>query len=339
MGRVLVTGGCGFIGSHLVDLLLARGQKVVILDALSFGSDLRNLPSDLKVIGGIPGQMAGEIPDGRLVLVVGDVSDARLVARLVGLTDSVFHLAAQTHVDRSYGDVLPFVNSNIVGAYAVLEAVRGAKRRLRCVFMSTDEVYGDTETGFSLETAPLAPRNIYSALKAGGDILAQTYAAIFGLDVVIARPANNYGPRQFEEKLMPKILTSFLRAKDGAVDAKVPVYGDGRQVRDWLYVKDTAEALLALHAEGKAGEAYNLGAHQFRTVLEVVVASARLVGVDWERHVEHTADRIRGDRRYALDLSKAEKELGWRAKTAFEDGLEETVSWHRKVHADPGVQR
>lgn len=327
--RALVTGGCGFIGSHLVDLLLSRGDTVVVLDALSFGSDVGNLPADLRLVGGLPGQMAGGVPAGRLVLVVGDVSDAGLVSRLVDGADAVYHLASQTHVDRSYGDVLPFVNSNVVGAYAVLEAVRSAKRRVRCVFMSTDEVYGDVESGLSRETSPLAPRNIYSALKAGGDILAQTYAAVFGLDVVIARPANNFGPRQFEEKLLPKILTRFLAAKDGAAGPKVPIYGDGRQVRDWLYVKDTARALRSLRERGRAGEAYNLGAHQFRTVLEVVAASARLVGVDWERHVEHTADRIRGDRRYALDLSKTAEEIGWAASTPFDAGMEETVAWYR----------
>lgn len=323
-----MTGGCGFIGSHLVDLLLSKGHRVVVLDALSYGSDVRNLPEDVKIYGGISGQMAGDIPSDRLVLVVGDVADAKLVGRLVDLTDAVFHLAAQTHVDRSYGDVLPFVNSNVVGAYAVLEAVRSRRRPVRCVFMSTDEVYGDVETGLSHETDPLSPRNIYSTLKAAGDQLAKTYAAIFNLDVVIARPANNYGPRQFEEKLMPKILTSFLAVKRGGVSVKVPIYGDGRQVRDWLYVKDTAEALCALLEKGLPGEAYNLGAHQFRTVLQVVSDSARLVGVDWEKHVEHTADRIRGDRRYALDLTKTKAEIGWEASTSFEKGLAETVAWY-----------
>ena len=192
--RVLVTGGAGFIGSHLVDLLLEKEFDVLILDALSWGSNLENLPLGTKVVGGIRGQMVSDIPKGRCVLVVGDVADVQLVAGLVDMTDGVFHLAAQTHVDRSYGDVLPFVNSNVVGAYAVLEAVRadtkrGGKKRL--IFVSTDEVYGDVETGLSTEMDPLAPRNIYSALKAGGDILAQTYSAIFNLDTVIARPANN----------------------------------------------------------------------------------------------------------------------------------------------------
>lgn len=231
-----------------------------------------------------------------------------------------------THVDRSYGDVLPFVNSNVVGSYAMLEAVRASKYRIRCVFVSTDEVYGDVENGFSTETAPLAPRNIYSTLKAGGDLLAQAYAEIFNLDVVIARPANNYGPRQFEEKLIPKILTYFSRRD--VPGRKIPIFGDGNQVRDWLFVRDTADGLVALYERGKSGNAYNLGAHQFRTVLEVVQAISDLIGRDWREHIEHLPDRIRGDRRYALDLSKTQRDINWKASTSFEKGLEETVRWY-----------
>lgn len=328
MSRLLCTGGAGFIGSHLVDLLLTEGDDVIVLDALSFGSDIRNLPADVKIVGGISGQMVTEIPEGRCVLVIGDVSDARLVQRLVDATQGVYHLAAQTHVDRSYGDVLPFVNSNVVGAYAVLEAVRSAKHRVRCVFMSTDEVYGDIEEGLSKETDPLAPRNIYSALKAGGDLLAQTYAAIFNLDIVIVRPANNYGPRQLEEKLIPKILTSLQAGK------KIPVYGDGSQIRDWLYVKDTVRALTMLYEKGHPGGIYNLGAHQFITVLEVVQAIGEITGISWKDHVEYVSDRIRGDRRYALDRSKTKAEVGWEAYTTFENGLDKTVKWYRDMYVD-----
>ena len=327
--RFLVSGGAGFIASHLVDLLLAKGHDVLILDALSWGSNLDNLPKDTKIVGGIHGQMVSEIPKGRVVLVVGDVADASLVQTLVDMTAGVFHLAAQTHVDRSYGDVIPFVTSNVVGAYSVLEAMRFAKYKKRCVFVSTDEVYGDIEKGFFKETDPPAPRNVYSTLKAGGDLLAQTYAAVFGVDVVIARPANNYGPRQFEEKLIPRILTTFLRIALGE-KVKIPIYGDGGQVRDWLYVRDTANALFMLYQNGKAGQAYNLGAHQFRTVMEVVKAISEELNTSWEDHVTFTADRIRGDRRYALDLSKTDKEIGWHAWVDFPKGLKETVEWYNQ---------
>lgn len=325
--RFLVTGGCGFIASHLVDLLLTGGHDVIILDALSFGSNLDNLPNDLKIVGGIPSQMVSDIPDGHVVLVVGDVADVRLVQRLVNMSSGVFHLAAQTHVDRSYGDVLPFVNSNVVGAYAVLEAMRKATYKKRCVFVSTDEVYGDIEDGFFKETDPLAPRNIYSTLKAGGDLLAQTYASVFDVDVVIARPANNYGPRQFEEKLIPMILTTFQKIARGE-KAKIRIYGDGGQTRDWLYVEDTARALSDLYGHGQRGQAYNLGAHQFRTVLEVVEVISREVGIPWKNHVEYVADRIHGDRRYALDLSKTEDAFGWKAMVDFDRGLKKTVKWY-----------
>lgn len=323
--RFLITGGAGFIGSHLTDFLLEQGHDVLILDALSWGSNLSNLPKDLKIVGGISGQMVNDIPSGRVVLVVGDVADAGLVQQLVNMSTGVFHLAAQTHVDRSYGDVRPFVNSNVVGAYAVLEAVRSATYKKRCVFVSTDEVYGEIETGFVKETDPLAPRNIYSALKAGGDILAQTYAAVFDADIVIVRPANNYGPRQFDEKLIPMILTTYQKIGRGE-KAKIRVYGDGGQTRDWLYVKDTAQALLQLYRYGSKGQAYNIGAHQFRTVMEVIQAISKQIGIPWREHVEHVADRIRGDRRYALDLGKAQVTLfGWKAETGFEKGLGETV--------------
>lgn len=326
--RFLVTGGCGFIGSHLVDLLLAYGHKVVVLDALSWGSNVYNLPKH-KLIGGISGQRVPMMPKDDLVLMVGDVADAELVKSVVGeiAPDGIFHLAAQTHVDRSYGDVRPFVDSNMVGAYAILEAVR-EYQGIRVVFMSTDEVYGDVTEGFSTESDPLSPRNIYSALKAGGDLLAQTYAAIFNCDIVIARPANNYGPRQFEEKLIPKILQQLLPARAGGRCGAIPIYGNGQHIRDWLYVKDTAMGLWSMFEAGKAGAVYNLGAHQFHTVLQVVQAIADMLGLSWEEHIQYVKDRIRGDRRYALDLSKATDQLGWVATTKFKKGLEETVQWY-----------
>ena len=332
-GRILVTGGAGFIGSHLVDRLESQGYAVVILDALSFGADIRNLGHTVQIVGGVGRQRISELPDASRVLVVGDVSDQDLVFDLVSKTEGCFHLAAQTHVDRSYGDVRPFVDSNVVGSYAVLEAFRRSSGGKKLVFMSTDEVYGDKESGFSGEEDPLAPRNIYSALKAGGDILARTYSSIYGIHVVIARPANNYGPRQFEEKLIPRAVTTILRG------GKIPVFGDGRQIRDWLYVDDTTTALMKLYHDGRPGQAYNLGSHQFKTVREVIWDIAYLMGVDPENHVDHVADRICGDRRYALDLSKMGHELGWMAATSFTGGLEKTVSWYKSHYDARGVKR
>lgn len=332
MAKYLVTGGAGFIGSHLVDLLLSKGNQVVILDALSFGADIRNLPGKVKIFGAVGRQRAGKLPDEECLLVVGDVAEDDLVLDLVSKTDACFHLAAQTHVDRSYGDVRPFVDSNVVGSYAVLEAFRKQPEK-RLVFMSTDEVYGDKAEGFSLESDPVEPRNIYSALKASGDLLAQTYAAIYGINLVIARPANNYGPRQLEEKLVPKIVNTLIRRVFQGFKGKIPVYGDGAQIRDWLFVRDTTEALLALHDTGKPGQAYNLGRNEFKTVLEVIQEISFLMGVNWEDHVEYVADRIRGDKRYALSTYKTTMELGWRSKVGFNDGLRETVDWYKWAYS------
>ena len=332
MAKYLVTGAAGFIGSHLVDLLLSKGNQVVILDALSFGADIRNLPGRVKIFGAVGRQRAGKLPDEECLLVVGDVAEADLVLDLVSKTDACFHLAAQTHVDRSYGDVRPFVDSNVVGSYAVLEAFRKQPEK-RLVFMSTDEVYGDKAEGFSSETDPLEPRNIYSALKASGDLLAQTYAAIYGINLVIARPANNYGPRQLDEKLVPKIVNTLIKRMFQGFEGKIPVYGDGTQIRDWLFVKDTAEALSFLHDHGKIGEIYNIGRGEFRTVLEVIQEISHIMEISWADHVEYVADRIRGDKRYALNTYKTSVELGWKSKVKFSEGLEETVSWYKWAYS------
>ncbi len=320
MARFLVTGGCGFIGSHLVDHLIGRGDQVVVLDCLSYGADIRNLPAP-EIVGGISPHRAGTLPEAPCVLVIGDAADERLVVDLAERTDGCFHLAAQTHVDRSYGDVRPFVMSNVVGSWAVLEAYRTVKKRV--VMVSTDEVYGDKVEGLSQENDPLAPRNVYSSLKCGADVLAQTYAAVFGVDAVIARPANNYGPRQFEEKLVPKTIMSFLSG------AKVPVYGDGAQVRDWLWVEDNARALAGLHDKGRAGHAYNIGAGQFRRTIDVVKAVASALGLGLDGRVDFVEDRIRGDRRYALDYSRIRADTGWSPSKGFEQGIVETVAWYR----------
>lgn len=320
MAKILVTGACGFIGSHVVDALIARGDRVVVLDCLSYGANIANLPKPV-VVGGISSYHVNVLPDAPCVLVIGDVANERLVRTLVEKTDGGLHLAAETHVDRSYGDVRPFVMSNVVGSYAILEAYRAVKKRL--VLMSTDEVYGDKLEGFSQENDPLSPRNVYSTMKCCSDILAQTYAAVFGVDVVIARPANNYGPRQ-SEKLVPKTVDAILSG------AKVPIYGDGLQIRDWLWVEDCARALLALYDKGKPGRAYNIGAGQFRSTLDVVRSIAKVLDVPFDGTVEFVEDRIRGDRRYALDYSRIMAETGWTPEKKFDDGIRKVVDWYRE---------
>lgn len=320
MAKILVTGACGFIGSHVVDALIARGDRVVVLDCLSYGANIANLPKPV-VVGGISSYHVNVLPDAPCVLVIGDVANERLVRTLVEKTDGGLHLAAETHVDRSYGDVRPFVMSNVVGSYAILEAYRAVKKRL--VIMSTDEVYGDKLEGFSQENDSLSPRNVYSTMKCCSDILAQTYAAVFGVDVVIARPANNYGPRQ-SEKLVPKTVDAILSG------AKVPIYGDGLQIRDWLWVEDCARALLALYDKGKPGRAYNIGSGQFRSTLDVVRSIAKILDVPFDGTVEFVEDRIRGDRRYALDYSRIMAETGWTPEKKFDDGIRKVVDWYRE---------
>lgn len=320
MAKILVTGACGFIGSHVVDALIARGDRVVVLDCLSYGANIANLPKPV-VVGGISSYHVNVLPDAPCVLVIGDVANEHLVRTLVEKTDGGLHLAAETHVDRSYGDVRPFVMSNVVGSYAILEAYRAVKKRL--VIMSTDEVYGDKLEGFSQENDSLSPRNVYSTMKCCSDILAQTYAAVFGVDVVIARPANNYGPRQ-SEKLVPKTVDAILSG------AKVPIYGDGLQIRDWLWVEDCARALLALYDKGKPGRAYNIGSGQFRSTLDVVRSIAKILDVPFDGTVEFVEDRIRGDRRYALDYSRIMAETGWTPEKKFDDGIRKVVDWYRE---------
>ena len=324
--RYLVTGGLGFIGSHLVDAIIARGDEVVILDALSWGSSVDHVPR-MPVVGGGALHRIGELPRGSCV-VVGDVADAELARVLAALTHAGYHLAAQTHVDRSYGDVMPFAVSNAVGSASVLQAYREAGKRL--VYVSTDEVYGDCWEGSYQESQPLAPRNVYSALKAAGDLLAQNFALLFGVDVVIARPSNNYGPRQFPEKLVPRIATDVLAGR------QFPIFGDGGQERDWVWVGDTVAALLALMERGTSGRVYNIGVHQHRTVRAVAERICSILGARFEDHVEHVEDRVRGDRRYSLDSSRIQAEVGWAPTKTFDAGIVETVEWYRRRCAAPG---
>ena len=315
--RLLVTGGCGFIGSALLRHVLARPEveRVVDLDVLSY-SGRRENQSELE---GNP----------RYRLVVGDIADAKLVTQLFEeeRIDHVAHLAAESHVDRSLFAARAFVKTNVEGTLTLLEAARGAQaagRFQRFLHVSTDEVYGDLgETGDVFrETTPLSPKNPYSATKASSDMLALSYYRTHQLPVVVTRSSNNYGPRQFPEKLMPLAITNLLLGKN------VPVYGDGKNVRDWLYVEDNAAGLFLALTKGRLGEVYNLGGGNERENLVVVRALLAALGKD-ERSIEYVKDRPGHDRRYALDSSKAERELGFHPATPFDQGLAKTIAWYR----------
>ncbi|HSH74961.1 MAG TPA: dTDP-glucose 4,6-dehydratase [Longimicrobiales bacterium] len=318
--RCLVTGGAGFIGSNLVRLLLHERPEahVVTLDALTYAGHLESLDEALH--------------DPRHGFVHGDVCDADAVATALEGVDTVFHLAAESHVDRSIIADAPFVRTNVMGTATMLAAALAHGVR-RFVHVSTDEVYGelpwqDPESGepgeprtrFTEET-PLAPRSPYSASKAGADHLALAYHATHGMDVVVTRCSNNYGPYQFPEKLIPVAIERALR------DEPVPVYGDGLNVRDWIEVSDHCRGLLAAAERGAAGRVYNFGGDAERTNLRVVKEVLAALGKP-DALIELVPDRPGHDRRYAVSFERARVELGWQPSVAFEEGLARTVSWY-----------
>ena len=311
--NVLVTGGCGFIGSNLVRLLLAERPdwRVVNLDKLTYAGNAENL-ADLE---GSP----------RYRFVRGDIANGELVAEVIRSEkiDAVMHLAAESHVDRSILAPAVFIETNVRGTQVLLEAARelGVKRFLH---VSTDEVYGSLgETGLFTEETPLAPSSPYSSSKAGSDLLALAYAHTFGMHVVVTRCSNNYGPFQFPEKLIPLMIANAIR------DLPLPVYGDGRNVRDWIHVEDHCRGLLAALERGKKGEVYNFGASSERRNIEIVKQVLALVGKP-ESLIQYVKDRPGHDRRYAIDASKVRRELGWAPRHAFEQALGETVGWYRE---------
>jgi dTDP-glucose 4,6-dehydratase len=304
--RVLVTGGAGFIGSHFVKRLVTAGEDVVVLDKLTYAGNPANLE-------GVSAE-----------LVVGDIADPDAVARAAAGCHAVVNFAAETHVDRSILGPRDFILTDVVGTQTLLEWARGHDARY--VQVSTDEVYGDLETGGrSREDDPLRPSSPYSAAKAAGDLQVLAYVRTYGLDASITRGANTYGSNQYPEKLIPLFVTN---AFDGL---ELPVYGDGKQVREWLHAEDHGAAIELVLREGSAGEIYNVGGEEFEN-LEVAHRILELTGADPSllRHVE---DRAGHDRRYALDDSKV-RSLGWKPEHSFgERGLPETVDWYRANRA------
>jgi len=314
--RMLVTGGYGFIGANFVryELETNAALEITNLDALTYA--------------GNPDNLVGVDRDPRYRFVEGDVADRQLVIKLVaeGGFDAIVHFAAESHVDRSISDATPFLRTNVVGTQCLLDAARAAKIA-RLVQVSTDEVYGTLrpdDPPFS-ETTPLAPNSPYAASKAGADLLVRAAYHTFGLDTVITRCSNNYGPYQFPEKLIPLFITNAMAG------ISVPVYGDGRQIRDWIYVVDHCRGVDAALRHGRAGEVYNFGGKSERYNLDVTRAILELCGKS-QRLIQYVTDRPGHDRRYAINCAKAESDLGWYPTVAFEDGLAATVAWY-KDHA------
>jgi dTDP-glucose 4,6-dehydratase len=301
--KLLVCGGAGFIGSNFVRIRVRdHGDEVVVLDKLTYAGRRENLQ---------------DLEDVRLV--VGGIEDPEAVAEAVEGCEAIVNFAAETHVDRSIAEPEAFITTHGLGTYVLLEAAR--ERGLRYVQVSTDEVYGSIETGSFTEQSPLNPSSPYSATKAGADLLVASYRHTFGLEALICRGSNNYGPYQYPEKLIPLMVLNALHGD------KLPVYGDGMQVRNWIFVEDFARGIGTVLERGEPGEVYNVGGPDEAPNLEVVRKIVEYTGQD-ESIIEYVTDRPGHDRRYSLASEKV-RGLGWEAQVRFADGLERTVNWYR----------
>lgn len=311
MTHVLVTGGMGFIGSNFILYMLSQysNLRITNLDALTYAGN----PDNLEEVSS----------SERYRFVKADITNHVQLERIFAETayDAVVHFAAESHVDRSIADPEAFVRTNVWGTFQLLEAAK-RHRVSKFIHVSTDEVYGSLEdTGCFTEESPLAPNSPYSASKAGSDLLARAYGQTYGLPVVITRCSNNYGPRQFPEKLIPTIILRALH------DEPIPIYGDGSNVRDWLHVTDHCTAIDFALRVGKVGEVYNIGGHNERTNLDVVRMILQVLNKP-ESLITFTSDRPGHDKRYAIDPSKSERELGWRPQIELEQGMRQTVAWY-----------
>jgi dTDP-glucose 4,6-dehydratase len=311
MLKLLITGGAGFIGSNFVRFFLERHPdcRVLNLDKLTYAGNLENL--------------SGLEHDTRHEFIQGDICDERLIGELLGKkVDAVVNFAAESHVDRSILQASEFVRTNIVGTLNLLELCR-RNRTGRFIQISTDEVYGSLgASGLFTEISPIAPNSPYAASKASADLLVRSYCHTHGFPGIITRCSNNYGPYQFPEKLIPLLISNAL------ADMPLPIYGDGMYVRDWIHVHDHCEAIDTVLHQGKDGEIYNVGARQERPNLEVARLILKALGKN-DSLINYVEDRPGHDRRYAIDSSKLETQLGWRPRIPFEAGLRETVEWYR----------
>lgn len=311
MQRVLVTGGAGFIGSNLVRMMVESGRyDVIVFDALTYAGNLENL-SDV-------------LASGRCVFEHGSICDANRVRDVLARyqPSSILHLAAESHVDRSIASASPFIETNVMGTLVLLEAAR-AYPSMRVVHVSTDEVYGTlgpNDAPFT-EHTPLDPTSPYAASKAASDLLVQSFVRTHGVDAVITRCSNNYGPFQFPEKFIPLMTLNALEGRS------LPIYGDGQQVRDWLHVDDHCRGILAALDRGITGEVYNFGGSSERTNEAMVTAILAQTGASADLKT-YVTDRKAHDRRYAINAEKAHRELGWAPMVGFEQGLHDTIAWY-----------
>lgn len=304
---LLVTGGAGFIGSNFVRYMLAKrpGCSIVNFDKLTYAGNLDNL----REIENNPGYR----------FIRGDVCDRDAVRTAMAGVDVVIHFAAESHVDRSIDDPFVFTRTNVIGTHVMLECARELGVRV-FIQIGTDEVYGSVEQGSSGESDKLDPRSPYSSSKAAADLLALSYHATYGMDVRVTRCTNNYGPYQYPEKLIPFFVTNALE------DGQLPIYGDGKNIRDWLYVEDHCDAIDFIHRNGRAGEIYNIGGGREMMNIEITDIILGELGKP-DSLKRYVADRPGHDRRYSLDISKIER-LGWSPRHTFEQAMKETISWY-----------
>ncbi len=306
--RILITGGAGFIGSNFVRRILdgtfTGFSRVTVLDKLTYAGNLENLPKD------------------GFEFVKGDICDEALIKSLVNKNDLILNFAAESHVDRSILDPRSFMMSNILGVQVLLNAV---KERANCRFLqvSTDEVYGSLQTGSANESSPLEPNSPYAASKASADLLVRSFFKTFGTNVLITRSSNNYGPFQFPEKLIPLFVTNLIQ------DKNLPIYGNGKNVRDWIHVDDNCRAIFSVLLNGVAGETYNIGGGNELSNLDVATEITRLMGTD-DSKFRFVQDRAGHDFRYSVDASKIRSELDFSPTMNFVSGLGSTIDWYQK---------
>jgi dTDP-glucose 4,6-dehydratase len=314
--KLLITGAAGFIGSNFVRMI-AKGElqgitSVKVLDKLTYAGVQSNLDSTAGL--------------SRYEFVRGDICDPSVVTELIEEIDAVVNFAAESHVDRSISGAGDFVQTNVIGVQVLLDAIKASGRKIRLLQVSTDEVYGSIEKGSWTEEWPLQPNSPYSASKAGGELLARSYNRTHGMDVVITRCSNNYGSHHFPEKLIPLFITNLIEGK------KVPVYGTGENVRDWLHVDDHCRGIYTVLMNGKSGEVYNIGGGRELTNNEITSLILEVMGAD-ESSIEYVEDRKGHDLRYSVDWTKINRELGYEPQVKFEVGLRETIEWYRENEA------
>lgn len=314
--KLLITGGAGFIGSNFVrrifDGTLPGIEKITVLDKLTYAGNLKNL----EIVKN----------EKNFTFIHGDICDSKLVSSILQNVDAVINFAAESHVDKSISSASEFIETNVRGVQVLLDEIKSLKKEIRFLQISTDEVYGSIATGSWDESQPLLPNSPYSASKASGELIARAYQKTHGMDIVITRCSNNYGTHHFPEKLIPLFITNLIERK------KVPVYGQGLNIRDWLHVDDHCDAIFKVLKNGVSGEIYNIGGGEELSNLEITKIILSEMGKD-ESSIEYVEDRKGHDFRYSVNCKKITQDLKYEAKVQFRDGLRETIAWYKNNEA------